>query len=117
MLLDGGVLKEREQRAALGCCDAPPLPVLRFGIGSRHFQRAEVTGGAAWQLAVQLSTGLFQGCVEWLAGGRCPVRSWGACCSLGQAALAPAAPQWPVQSCSSPEMSPEPTLERGGGHM
>lgn len=40
------------------------------------------------------------------------MRSWGACCPAGQTALAPAAPQWPIQSFSSPEVSPQPGLER-----
>lgn len=38
------------------CSDVPSLPVLRFGIGS-----CGSNCGGLWQLAVQLSTGLFQG--------------------------------------------------------
>lgn len=96
----------------LGCSDAPSLPVLRFGIGSCPFMRAEVTeglpGSQLCSRAWDFSKGMWCGRLA-----RCSVRSWGGCCPPGQLALAPAAPQWPVQSFSSPEVSPQPGLESG----
>lgn len=102
MLLDGGVLKEREQRAALGCCDAPPLPVLRFGIGSRHFQRAEVTGGclATGRAAEHRAFPRVRGVVGW----------WEMPCEeLGSLLLS-----WPGSpgSCSTPVAGPVLLLTR-----
>ena len=96
----------------LGCSDAQSLPVLRFGIGSCHFMREEVTGGLPGSWSCSRAQGFSKG--MWCGRPtRCTVGSWGACCPPGQMALASAAPQWPIQSFSSPEASPQPGLERG----